>query len=73
MRYVKAVNIWALSEAEIRLLQPGQWVYAGTPDNKGQFWGVRTHGTVVVAWYQNAKRHRDYHAYMKAVRDYASC
>ena len=71
MRYTKPVNIWALSDIEIAMLQPGQWVYAGTSDNKGQFWGIGTRGTVVVAWYHNAKNSGNYKNYNKTLSMYA--
>ena len=71
MQYRKAFDIWQLDELRMKLIQPGQWVYAGTPDNKGQFWGIRSTGTVVVAWLNNAKRQKSSRAYNQALLNYA--
>ena len=71
MRYTKIVNIWAMQDAEIATLQPGQWVEAGPGGNRGQFWGITRTGTVVVAWYQNAKNSGNYKKYNETLRNYA--
>lgn len=70
MKYTKPMDIWQLSTEQIKALPRGQWVYAGEPDNRGQFMGVKRSGSVVVMWYGNAKG-KDYHAYRRAHLDYA--
>jgi len=70
-KFTKAGNIWALSSDQVKALPVGQWVYAGEPDNKGRFLGVKPSGTVVVAWLGNARNAKNYRAYMRTCRDYA--
>ena len=71
MKYQKSMNIWNMSDSERAKLQPGQWVYAGDKSNNGIFLGIRESGSVVCAWYQNAKCAREYKAYIRILRDYA--
>jgi hypothetical protein len=72
MKYIKSPNIWEMNSAAIRRLQPGQWVYAGDEATRGQFLGVvKPSGTVVVAWYENAKNSKDYRRYVWTLRHYA--
>jgi hypothetical protein len=73
MIYTKAVDIGRMSDADIKKLQPGQWVYTDTnkPLWRGRFWGVKPSGTVVVAWQGNARKHKSYWSYQKALFDYA--
>lgn len=73
MKYTKPVNIWNLPEGEINRLQPGQWVYAGEPDNMGRFCGVKSNGIVVVAWVGNMRNHKDRKGYLRTLFDYAKC
>ena len=68
MRYTSTVNIWDLTEDQIRKLQPGQWVEGG--GELGRYWGIKPSGTVVVAWHQNARR-AGYKKYNMSLRDYA--
>lgn len=72
-KFTKAENIWALNQEEREALQPGQWVYAGHPSNKGRFLGVKPSGTVVVAWHDNAKGRGKggYTSYISTLRRYA--
>ena len=56
MKFLKAMDIQALDEAQRKRLQVGQWVYAGNKSCMGKFLGVKRCGTVVVAWQGNAKR-----------------
>lgn len=68
MKYTKTVNIWDTPPTK---LQIGQWVTAGTdPDSKGIYLGVKPSGSVVVAWYHNAKRNQ-YKSYIRTLRNYA--
>jgi hypothetical protein len=60
-----------MSRDQMRQLQPGQWVYAGDKDSKGQFLGVKKNDVVVVAWYGNAKGHRSYYDYVRSLRQFA--
>jgi len=69
MKFAKTVNIWNLTDAQVRALKPGQWVEGG--GNKGRFWGVKPSGTVVVAWYHNAKNSGNYTSYNKSLLNYA--
>lgn len=71
MKYRKAVNIWNLSEAERAQLQPGQWVYAGNPEDKGIWCGQRPSGSGVVAWHANSKNRGSYWGYVQTLRSYA--
>ena len=70
MKYQKSINIWNMSDSERAKLQPGQWIYAGEKTSKGIFLGIRESGSVVCAWYQNAKS-REYKSYIRTLRDYA--
>ena len=56
MKFLKAMDIQALDEAQRKRLQVGQWVYADNKSCMGKFLGVKRCGTVVVAWQGNAKR-----------------
>jgi hypothetical protein len=69
MRFTKTVNIWSMTDAQIAKLQPGQWVDGG--GNRGQFWGIKPSGTVVVAWYHNAKNSQNYKKYNRTLLNYA--
>lgn len=71
MKFTSAFDIWAIPSPLLKHIQPGQWVYAGTQDNKGRFLGVKASGTVVVAWQGNTQRHADKAGYIKALRSYA--
>ncbi len=71
MSYTKTVNIWAMSDAEIATLRPGQWVKAGENGDRGQFWGITKTKSVVVAWYHNAKNSSSYKNYNKNLHKYA--
>lgn len=68
MKYVPAVDIWS---TPAKSLQPGQWVYAGNRADKGIFLGVKPSGSVVVAWYNNAKNHT-FWKYVRSLRSYAT-
>ena len=73
MRYTKTLNIWQLTPAQIAALPIGQWVTTTTPEDKtakGIFLGVKESGSVVVAWYMNAKSN-DYRDYIKTLRQWA--
>ena len=72
MKYQPAFNVWAMPASFYKHIQTGQWVYAGDKSNKGIFLGVRQSGTVVVAWYQNAKNHKSFREYVKTLHHYAS-
>lgn len=65
------MNIWNMKPDEIGKLQPGQWVYAGNKENKGIYLGLKKSGSVVVAWYANAKSRMSYRQYINALRHYA--
>lgn len=73
--FAKTVDIWALTDNQIKQLQPGQWVSAGPLTsggrNKGRFCGVKPSGTVVVAWYHNAKNSGNYNSYNNSLMQYA--
>lgn len=71
MRYQKAINIWNISDSEIKKLQGGQWVFGGDIKNKGMFLGVKASGTVVVAWLGNARFQERYKEYIKDLSNYA--
>jgi hypothetical protein len=72
MKFLKAMDIQALDEAQRKRLQVGQWVYAGDKSCMGKFLGVKRCGTVVVAWQGNATRKGNKpNEYYRALRDYA--
>jgi hypothetical protein len=72
MQYTKPLNIWSMSQQQIHQMQPGQWVYAGNPADRGQFLGVKPSGSVVVAWRNNAANHgKNRLAYIRNLRQYA--
>ena len=72
MKYQPAINIWNVVPASrIKDLQAGQWVYAGDRADKGIFLGVKTSGTIVCAWYHNAKNSKNFKEYVKTLRQYA--
>ena len=71
MKYQKPLDIWKMSDKEIKNLQPGQWIYAGDQSNKGKFFGMKKSGTVVVAWMGNVKQQASYSEYMKMLSNYA--
>jgi hypothetical protein len=67
--YQKTIDIWKLTHTQIAQLKAGQWVNAG--GNLGRFWGVKPSGTVVVAWYHNAKNSGDFNQYNRILFNYA--
>jgi hypothetical protein len=71
MKFCTSFNVWETPTDLLKHAQAGQWVYAGTKENKGIFLGVKKSGTVVVAWYGNAKNHKDFKGYIKTLRAYA--
>lgn len=70
MKYLHSFDIWSVPSELLRHVQPGQHVYAGTPDNKGVFLGVKTSGTIVVAWHGNMIG-RNRGDYIQSLRSYA--
>jgi hypothetical protein len=71
MRYKKSVDIWQLSDKQIKKLQVGQWVFAGDTKNIGRFLGVKKSNTVVVAWHGNASFQKSYKGYIQTLLNYA--
>ena len=71
MQFMPSFNIWEVPAPLLAKAQPGQWVYAGDKENKGIFLGVKRSGTVVVAWYGNAKGRESFKGYVKTLRAYA--
>lgn len=71
MKYQPSFNVWAMPDAFYKHIQPGQWVYAGDKTNKGIFLGVKKSGTVVVAWYGNAKNQKSFREYVKTLHNFA--
>ena len=71
MQYKKALDIWQLTENQIRKLQVGQWVFAGTTKNTGRFLGIKKSGTVVVSWQGNASFQKSYKGYIQQLLNYA--
>ena len=72
MQYTKPLNIWSMPQQQIHQMQPGQWVYAGNPADRGQFLGVKPSGAVVVAWRNNIANHgKNRLAYIRSLRQYA--
>jgi hypothetical protein len=70
MTFKKTIDIYTLTESQIKVLQPGQWVTAGGGAT-GRFYGVRKSGSVVVAWSNNAKNSGNYFDYCKTLYQYA--
>lgn len=71
MKYIEAFNIWNIPNELIKYIQPGQWIYAGTKDNKGIFLGVKKSKTVVVAWQGNINNQDNKREYIKALRQFS--
>jgi hypothetical protein len=72
MQYTALQDIWSMPQHQINHMQPGQWVYAGNRNDRGQFLGVKPSGTVVVAWLGNMRNHgRNRVAYIRSLRQYA--
>jgi hypothetical protein len=71
MKFTHSFDIWSVPVDLLKHAQPGQWVYAGTKDNKGRFLGVKSTGTVVVAWQGNTQARSDKAGYIKTLRSYA--
>ena len=71
MKFTHSFDIWSVPVSLLKHAQPGQWVYAGTKDNKGRFLGVKKSGTVVVAWHGNTQARSDKAGYIKTLRTYA--
>lgn len=67
--FKKTIDIWGLTPTQIAQLKAGQWVSSG--GNLGRFWGVKPSGTVVVAWYHNAKTSGDFNQYNRILFNYA--
>ena len=74
MQFQPSFNIWEVPQALYKHIQPGQWIYAGSKDNKGIFLGVKPSGIVVCAWHNNAKAQGKgkYSTYIKTLRQYAT-
>lgn len=70
MKYLPSFDISPIAPAVLaRYVQPGQHVYATDRSCRGVYLGVRSSGTVVVAWNRNALgRRRDY---ISTLRTYA--
>jgi hypothetical protein len=64
MRYTKPFNVWTATELQLARTQPGQWVYAGTPDCRGRFMGISASGVTVIAW-------NNHHTTMQRLRQFA--
>lgn len=74
MRFQPIFDIWGIPGPMRRHIQPGQMVYAGSPDHRGRFMGS-TGQTDVVAWVKNARAHRrqpdGVNGYNRTLRNYA--
>ena len=70
-QYRKAVDVWKLPDHELQKLQTGQWVYAGSPDNKGIWCGMRSTGTKVVAWKGNIDGRKKRQEYIRSLIKYS--
>lgn len=66
-RYTARIDIWDLTDAERKKLQPGQHIIAGKDGPTGRFWGQGR--TTIAAWDGNAKGR--YIEYQRIIRDYA--
>lgn len=73
MKFQKTVDIWDV-RLDLKSLQRGQWVKAGSSKDasKGIFCGVRQSGSVVVAWYENAKNRESFRDYVKTLMNYGA-
>ena len=70
MRYTKPFDISKTPESTLRGVQPGQWVFSGSPDVRGRFWGVKPSGSVAVAWL-SASRRLGYQKTNRLMREWA--
>jgi hypothetical protein len=73
MKFQRTFDIWSVPAPLYKHIQPGQWVYAGDRSNKGIYLGLTQRGTVVCAWYQNAKAQGrgKFKWYIRTLRNYA--
>jgi hypothetical protein len=75
MKYKPTINIHLLNDTQRAKLQVGQWVattnHVTAREDRGIFLGIKKSGSVVVAWYGNAKGH-NYREYVRALRAYAT-
>lgn len=69
MKYQKTVSITNFQPSDYKTLQVGQWI--SQCGAKGVFLGVKPSGTIVAAWYENAKRTSNYSNYIADLRRYA--
>lgn len=71
-KYIKAVSVWN-KDIDVSTLQRGQWVYSdeNKSESKGVFCGVKPSGSVVIAWYMNAKSKQSYKKYVNSLMTYA--
>lgn len=74
MKFQKPLDVWKMNPEEFAKLQPGNWIFAGEPSNKGRFLGVKKSGSVVVAWIGNERNQGSYAKrldYVRTLRQYA--
>ena len=73
MKYQRTINLFTMTEDQIKRIQRGQWVSAGEVTcgkDRGVFCGVKQSGSIVVAWQGNAQSHKDRKGYRKALMNY---
>lgn len=69
MKFQKTVDISRFSPEDFKKLQPGQWI--SQCGAKGVYLGTRKGGSIVAAWYENARRTSNYSQYLADLRRYA--
>lgn len=70
MKFKPTLDIWNLSDDQLKSLPAGQWVSAGSGGPKGFYCGVRESGSVVVGWQGNARGSGDYRSYRRSLMSY---
>lgn len=72
MKFQPIFDLWNIPEGLRKYIQPGQMIYAGERADTGRFCGVKPSGSIVVAWSNNAKRHKGGRRdYFRTLRQYA--
>ena len=65
MKYEKAFNIWQVPSYLRKHIHPGQWIYAGVKDNRGQYLGQTKSGVDIVVWKSKLDKRKQLREYAK--------
>ena len=65
MKYGNAFDIWQVPSYLRKDIHPGQWIYAGSRDNKGQYLGQTKSGVDIVVWKSKLGKRRQLREYAR--------